>query len=144
MRRGVVGVVPVALAIAAVVVGQSARADDGHRVVRGPGEVTVAVRIDNSRFELPRLVVRRGTTVRFDVRNDDPIGHELVVGTADVHARHERGTEAAHAPVPGELSLPPLSEGTTSYDFDRPGTVVFACHLPGHLAYGMRGEVTVL
>jgi uncharacterized cupredoxin-like copper-binding protein len=31
----------------------------------------------------------------------------------------------------------------TAYTFHTPGVVLFACHLPGHFAYGMVGEVVV-
>ena len=32
----------------------------------------------------------------------------------------------------------------TFYEFDEPGTVVYACHLPGHVAYGMTGIIEVV
>ena len=131
--------------IAAVVVIQatvSSASDAPPRL--GPGVVRVDVRIDKSRFEPRRLEVVEGTTVRFVVHNDDPIGHELIIGDDGVHARHERGREAAHPPVPGEVSVPPLATAETTFVFDEVGTVTFACHLPGHLAYGMRGEVVVV
>jgi uncharacterized cupredoxin-like copper-binding protein len=109
----------------------------------GPGLVTVELRVHHSRFAIDTLHVRPGTVVQFIVRNDDPINHELVVGDDAVHARHRRGSERAHPPVPGEVSLAPLETGVTFYRFDTPGTVTFACHLPGHFAYGMRGTVVV-
>ncbi|HVL03658.1 MAG TPA: multicopper oxidase domain-containing protein [Acidimicrobiales bacterium] len=90
-----------------------------------------------------RLQVRPGTTVRFQVRNTDPIAHELIIGDGGVHHRHATGTEAIHPPVPGEVSVRPHESGLTTYTFDQPGTVVFACHLPGHLDYGMKGVVVV-
>ncbi len=109
----------------------------------GPGHVSVDVAIHHSRFSVERLRVRPGTLVRFVVTNHDPIAHELVVGDHDVHARHVAGTEAVHPPVPGEVSVAPGDVGVTVVRFDAPGTVRFACHLPGHLAYGMEGEVLV-
>jgi uncharacterized cupredoxin-like copper-binding protein len=110
----------------------------------GPGLVTVDVHIRYSHFSMKTLQVRAGTTVRFVVHNDDPINHEFIVGDAAVHRRHELGTEAAHPPVPGEVSLPPLDDGATFFRFDRPGRYLFACHLPGHFAYGMKGWVVVV
>lgn len=112
--------------------------------VLGPGLVTVTVDVEHSRFSLDGLRVRAGTTVEFVVRNHDPIGHELVVGDAAVHRRHEGGSEQRHPPVPGEVSVGPLDTGVTLYEFDVPGRVRFACHLPGHVAYGMQGEITVV
>jgi uncharacterized cupredoxin-like copper-binding protein len=46
--------------------------------------------------------------------------------------------------VPGEVSVGAHETGETIYRFDRPGAVEFACHLAGHLAYGMRGDITVV
>ena len=111
---------------------------------RGPGLVTVEVDIDHSRFDLEDLRVHEGTLVRFVVRNNDPISHELVVGPEAVHRRHERGTDSQHPPIPGEVSVGPLETGLTTYLFDEAGAVEVACHLPGHLEYGMVAEIDVL
>jgi uncharacterized cupredoxin-like copper-binding protein len=120
-----------------------ADADDGAAVL-GPGLVTVDVEIHHSTFDdLDDLRVRPGTTVRFVVHNRDPINHELIIGPAAVHRAHEHGTERVHPPVPGEVSVAPLDTGVTFYEFDAPGPVEFACHLPGHVAYGMVGEIQV-
>ena len=107
----------------------------------GPGLVTVNVDIEHSRFRGVDLAVRVGTLVRFVVRNADPINHEFMIGDTALHARHERGTEGSHPPVPGEVSVGPGENGVTTYRFDTAGTVTFACHLPGHLAYGMVGTI---
>lgn len=109
----------------------------------GPGVVTVELETRYSRYSIPELRVYEGTLVRFVVANPDPIHHELIVGPEEVHARHEGGHEATHPPVPGEVSIDPGERGLTTYLFDQPGTVQFACHLPRHLAYGMEGRVEV-
>lgn len=111
---------------------------------RAGGTRTVEVDVRYSRFSPEVLTVPAGTTVRFVVRNGDPIDHELIVGPPEVHDRHENGTHAVHGEVPGEVSVPAGATAETSYRFDDPGTFVFACHLPGHLAYGMDGEVRVV
>ena len=104
---------------------------------------TVVVTAHHSRFLPERIAVEAGTEVRFVVRNADPISHELIVGPPAVHERHERGTEAAHGAVPGEVSVGPNEEAETTYVFDRPGVIAFGCHLPGHWDYGMHGEIEV-
>jgi uncharacterized cupredoxin-like copper-binding protein len=109
----------------------------------GPGLVTVNVDVHYSKFSIERLHVREGTTVRFLIHNNDPIHHEFIVGDASVHARHEQGSESAHPPVPGEVSVDAGAVGETFYRFDHAGRFLFACHLPGHLAFGMRGWVIV-
>ncbi len=110
----------------------------------GPGIVTVDVDIHYSRFSIGDLRVYEGTLVRFVVTNRDPIRHELIVGPDEVHAAHEQGHDAFHPPVPGEVSVDAGETGLTTYRFDDPGEVRFACHLPGHVAYGMEGTVTVV
>jgi uncharacterized cupredoxin-like copper-binding protein len=108
------------------------------------GRRTVEIGARYSRFSPDRVTVPVGTTVRFVIANDDPIDHEFIVGPREVHDRHEVGTEKEHGAVPGEVSVPAGTTRSTEYRFDEPGTVVFACHLPGHFAYGMRGEVEVV
>lgn len=111
--------------------------------VLGPGVVTVEMDLRHSRFEPAELRVRAGTVVRFEVDNRDPIHHELIVGPPEVHATHAEGADHLHPPIPGELSLGPLEDGMTFYEFDEPGTVRMACHLPGHVDYGMVGRIEV-
>jgi uncharacterized cupredoxin-like copper-binding protein len=125
------------------VIGEALRERAGAQPPLGPGLVTVDLDIRYSEFALDTVHVRPGTTVRFVLDNQDPINHEFVVGDAAVHARHQAGTERAHPPVPGEVSLPPHRAGVTFYEFSAPGEFEYACHLPGHLAYGMRGKVVV-
>jgi uncharacterized cupredoxin-like copper-binding protein len=135
-----------ALAAGAIVAtsGYAVEASSAERRPLGPGVVTVPVRIDQSRFDIGSLRVVAGTLVEFVVQNDDPIDHELVVGDGDVHRRHADGAERRHPPVPGEVSVAPGDRALTYYEFTEPGTVVYACHLPGHVAYGMQGTIEVI
>lgn len=138
----------VALAVGAGVLvataGYAVDASGSSSDVVGPGVVRVEVGIENSRFAMEPLRVREGTLVEFVVQNDDPIDHELVVGDDEVHRRHAGGTERRHPPVPGEVSVAPGDRGMTFYEFTEPGSVVYACHLPGHVAYGMEGTIEVV
>lgn len=147
MRRWPLGVLAIAVVAGAVIAAAGylldARASGPDGDVLGPGEVSVELGIEHSRFSFDRLEVRPGTTVRFEVRNTDPIAHEVIIGDDGVHRRHATGSEPVHAPVPGELTVGPHETGLTSFTFDEAGTVAFACHLPGHLDYGMIGEVVV-
>jgi uncharacterized cupredoxin-like copper-binding protein len=110
----------------------------------GPGVVRIDVGIHHSRFDIGRLRVVEGTILELVVHNGDPIDHELVIGDASVHRRHAAGTERRHPPVPGEVSIAPGDTAMTFYELTEPGTVTYACHLPGHVAYGMIGEIEVL
>jgi len=124
--------------------GYAVEASGGQRDVLGPGVVQVEVRIDQSAFDIGALRVAEGTLVEFVVQNDDPIDHELVVGDAEVHHRHASGTERRHPPVPGEVSIAPGDRAMTFYEFTEVGSIVYACHLPGHVAYGMQGTIDVV
>ncbi|HEV2892094.1 MAG TPA: cupredoxin domain-containing protein [Frankiaceae bacterium] len=97
-----------------------------------------------SRFDKAVVEVPRGVPVRFVYVNDDPIAHEVLVGDEAFHQRHETGAETHHGARPNETEVPSGSTVTTTLTFDQPGEVYFACHVPGHYAYGMKGTVRVV
>jgi uncharacterized cupredoxin-like copper-binding protein len=136
MKRAPV-LVGVAMAVLLVI---AAHASAGADSVR-----TVPVTIHFSRFDLASLRVEPGETVQFVVTNTDPIDHEFLVGDAEMQAIHEAGTEAHHGARPGEISVPAGATVETTVTF--PSTLApgweFACHLPGHYAFGMRGPITL-
>ena len=138
------GALVAAVAALGLAAGGSSAQPRADRDVVGPGVVTVEVGIEHSRFDTAAVRVREGTEVRFVLANGDPILHELIVGPPDVHRRHEQGTEAVHPPRPGEVTVEPLATASTTYSFDEIGVLEFACHLPGHRAYGMLGVVEVV
>lgn len=139
-------VLVVALMVTALVtaVGYRFASAEGDEIVLGPGEVTVQIDIEHSRFLPERLVVAEGTRVRFLVVNGDPIHHEFITGGPEVHRRHAQGTETRHPSIPGEVSVDPNGRAITTFTFAEPGRFEFACHLPRHYAYGMHGEIEVL
>ena len=78
------------------------------------------------------------------IGNTDPIDHEFILGDERVQLVHEEGTEAHHAPRPGEVSVPAGETVVTTYTFPKiTGALIFGCHLPGHYDFGMRGTVTI-
>jgi len=135
MRGGSARLALAMLVVAGLVACRPAQAEDRMRIV----EVT----IHYSRFDPSTLSFEPGTTVRFEIRNTDPIDHEFILGDEEVQAIHERGTEAHHGARPGEISIPAGTTRITTYTFAEAGRLIFGCHLPGHYAYGMRGTVTV-
>ena len=143
-RHLAVAAVGVVLAVGGVGHAVASATAGAQGAVLGPGVVTVEMDLRHSRFEPAELRVRAGTVVRFEVDNLDPIHHELIVGPPEVHAAHAEGAHHVHPPIPGELSLGPLEDGMTFYEFDEPGTVAMACHLPGHVEHGMVGSVEVV
>jgi uncharacterized cupredoxin-like copper-binding protein len=108
-------------------------------------ERTVELTVHHSRFSLDELHVRAGETIRFVVRNTDPIPHELIVGDQTVQDIHEVGTESHHGERAGEVSVAPGATAVTTYRFVAAGgRLLFGCHLPGHWDYGMKGMITVV
>ena len=108
------------------------------------GDARVTVDIEHSAFELERSSFEPGETITFVITNDDPIDHEFIIGDDEVHAQHEEGKQRHHhGTVPGEISVPAGTTRRTTFTFSRDGNVEYACHLPGHYDYGMRGAVYV-
>ena len=107
------------------------------------GERNIVIKIHHSRFIPSTIKVPANSTVHFTIVNTDPIDHEFILGPRDVQLRHEKGTEAHHGAVDGEVSVAALSSSATTYHFSPKRTVPFGCHLPGHFRYGMRGVVEV-
>ncbi len=105
-------------------------------------ELTIGFRY--SRFDPGSVSVRAGVPITFTLRNDDPIGHEWIIGGPEVHAAHRTGTEAFHEGRPNEVTAPAFATRTTTITFERPGAYDFICHLPGHEAYGMKGTLRVV
>jgi uncharacterized cupredoxin-like copper-binding protein len=111
-------------------------------VAASGGPIEIGIR--HSRFTPADVTVRVGVPVTFVLRNDDPIDHEWIVGTEELHDRHRTGTEPVHDRRPTEVSVPALSTRLTTVVFSQAGTFRFVCHLPGHEAYGMVGLVRVV
>ena len=112
-----------------------------------PAIRTVAVTIHYSHFSPASLTVAAGEAVRFSITNRDPIDHEFILGDQAVQDREEAGTDLIHdGTVPGMVSVPAGRTVSTVVPFPRhpaERSVVYACHLPGHYAYGMRGLLTI-
>lgn len=112
----------------------------------GGGEASSlqTIAIHYSRFEPTELTVPAGKPVRIMLRNQDPIAHEWIVGTQDVHARHRTGTEPYHDTIPTEVTIRAYEQAQTTITFNEPGEYLYVCHLPGHEAYGMVGTLHVV
>ncbi|MCA1839153.1 MAG: plastocyanin/azurin family copper-binding protein [Actinomycetota bacterium] len=140
MPSKVVAALLAALSLLVIGIGPVASAKSGPDI----GSRAVIIRIHHSHFNQDVIVVRRGRAVHFVIVNDDPIDHEFIIGDEAVQLRHEKGTENQHGEVPGEVSVGALSRATTSYVFRGAEHMTFACHLPGHFAYGMHGKIRYL
>ena len=139
MKRWRYALLPLVGVLAGLALGWSGHSD---RPAAPGDQFTIAIHF--SHFQTDSVTVAAGVPVTFDLRNDDPIEHEWIVGDEDVHRLHRLGTEPFHDQIPTEVTIPAFSTKTTVVTFDKPGDYTFICHLPGHETYGMRGVVHVL
>ena len=101
---------------------------------------------DKMRFTPDTLRFKEGETVRFVVKNQGQLLHELVIGTRaelDAHAAlMEKFPNMAHD-EPYMAHVDPGKQGGLIWTFNRPGEFEFACLVAGHFAAGMKGRITV-
>lgn len=101
---------------------------------------------DTMRFVPDEMKLRSGDTVRFVVRNNGQIRHEMVLGSAEElkeHAAMMRASPGMQHSDPNMISLDTGQQGELVWLFDRPGTYEFACLVPGHMEAGMSGKIEV-
>ncbi|GAB7547732.1 cupredoxin domain-containing protein [Cupriavidus sp. 8B] len=101
---------------------------------------------DNMRFTPAVITVKRGETIRFNVRNAGKVKHEMVLGTEGQLKEHYqmmmKMPEMEHAD-PNAITLDGGKSGEIIWQFTKFGTVPFACLQPGHYDAGMKGSVVV-
>lgn len=114
-----------------------------------PAKVERTVRItmgDDMRFRPARIQVRKGETIRFELKNVGKLEHEMVIGSARELREHaemmKKHPEMEHA-EPNQASVEPGQTGTLIWQFSDAGMVDFACLEPGHFEAGMKGRVAV-
>lgn len=101
---------------------------------------------DNMRFSPDRLEVKQGETVRFSVKNDGKIMHEMVIGTKkvlDEHAALMAKFPNMEHDEPYMTHVAPGKTGELVWTFNRPGEFDFACLIAGHYQAGMVGKIVV-
>jgi len=108
---------------------------------------TVEVSMDDRmRFEPAHLEVKAGETVRFRVKNDGQLPHEMVIGTLDelqAHAEQMRDMPGMPHDEPNAVALDAGQQGDLIWHFSQPATLDFACLIAGHLEAGMKGSINV-
>ena len=92
------------------------------------------------------LVVKKGETVRFVVRNDGKVMHEMVLGTLDElkkHAELMRKFPNMEHDEPYMAHVAPGKQGEMVWQFTEAGEFYYACLVPGHMESGMIAKITV-
>lgn len=102
--------------------------------------------LDSMRFVPDKLDIKQGETVRFVLKNEGKLLHEMVIGSmADLkeHARLMREFPNMEHEAPHMVHVAPGRTGEIVWHFNRAGNFDFACLLPGHFEAGMVGTITV-
>ena len=101
---------------------------------------------DNMRFSPDVIAVRLGETVRFVLRNDGKMLHEMVIGTKktlEEHAALMLKFPGMEHDEPYMAHVSPGKAGEIIWNFNRPGDFQFACLIAGHYQAGMIGRIRV-
>lgn len=126
---------------------------DGHAAALGKpasvGEASRTIEIDmgdDMRFKPERIEIKQGETIRFVVRNQGRLQHEIVLGTLAELQEHAklmaRFPEMEHDD-PNAVSVAPGKTGEFAWTFTKGGRFNFACLVPGHFETGMKGRIVV-
>ncbi len=126
-----------------------ARAEQLFGRAADPGQAGKTITVDMSdrmRFSPSEIRVSRGDTVRFVVRNEGRVLHEMVLGTRkdlEEHAQLMRKFPEMEHEEPHMVHVAPGNAGEIGWQFTRPGEFYYGCLIPGHFEAGMVGKVIV-
>lgn len=93
-----------------------------------------------------RIEIRRGEQVKFSLRNNGEIDHELVLATLEENLKHaiemQKNPDMEHDD-PNAKRLAPKKTGEIVWQFTKAGEFDFSCLIPGHREAGMTGKIIV-
>jgi len=102
---------------------------------------------DKFRFTPNQLTVGRGETVKFVVKNNGKLLHEMVLGTLPAlkeHAALMKKFPTMEHDEPYMAHVAPGKAEAMVWQFAKAGKFYFGCLVPGHFEAGMVGEITVI
>jgi uncharacterized cupredoxin-like copper-binding protein len=93
-----------------------------------------------------RIEIRKGEQVKFALRNNGELDHEIILATLDMNNAHAK--EMAKNPdmehdEPNAKRLQPKKTGDIIWKFTKAGEFDFSCLIPGHREAGMTGTILV-
>lgn len=114
-----------------------------------PAKVDRTVEItmnDTMRYIPSRIAVKKGETIRFALKNEGKLKHEIVLGTIKELKEHaammQKMPEMEHADA-NMVSVEPGKTGELVWQFTKSGKFDFACLQPGHYEAGMKGKIAI-
>ncbi len=115
-----------------------------------PKKVTRTVNVemsDKMRYTPASLTIKQGDSVKFIVRNNGKVMHEMVLGTMKElkeHAEMMRKHPGMEHEEPYMAHVAPGKTETMVWQFTKAGEFHFGCLVPGHFEAGMVGQIRVL
>jgi uncharacterized cupredoxin-like copper-binding protein len=109
-----------------------------------PAAAVKVVLTDAMRMDPADLTARLGVPVTFEITNTGKIEHEFYIGSEAEQTAHD--AEMLAGPMHEHLNgvgVAPGETRTLTYTFERAGTVLAGCHVPGHYAAGMVARILV-
>ncbi len=101
---------------------------------------------DRMRYTPDSMQVKAGETVKFIVKNEGKIKHELVLGRAQdlkAHAELMKKHPGMEHDEPYMAHVAPGKTETIVWQFTKAGEFKFGCLIPGHFEAGMIGNIAV-
>ena len=99
------------------------------------------------RFSPASVSAKKGETIRFVLKNEGKLKHEMVLGTIEELKEHAalmvKFPQMEHSD-PNQASVEPGKTGELIWQFTKAGTFDFACLQAGHYEAGMKGQVVVV
>ncbi len=154
--------------------GHGAQKGHGHATSIGvPGDPakvdrTIAITMSDNFFEPEEINIKEGETIRFVVTNKGEFLHEFNIGTAAMHAVHQKemaemmehgmitstgidhmmmkmdhgdGKKMMEHNDPNSVLLEPAKQAEVIWRFTKAAELEFACNVPGHYESGMTGPI---
>ena len=93
-----------------------------------------------------KLEFRTGQQIKFVIRNNGELDHELVIGTLEdnlKHAEQMRKNPDMEHDDPNAKRVAPKKSAETVWKFTKAGEFDFSCLIPGHRESGMFGTIVV-
>jgi uncharacterized cupredoxin-like copper-binding protein len=128
---------------------------------------TIEITIADNNYTPESISVKKGETIRFKIKNTGEVVHEFNIGTAKMHAHHQKemammvehgvleidkinhdkmkmdmgGGKTMEHNDPNSVLLEPKKSAEIIWKFSSDANLEFACNVPGHYESGMMGMI---
>jgi uncharacterized cupredoxin-like copper-binding protein len=125
----------------------SATSADGQPGSAAEADRTVRVEARDTAFDVKRIQVRAGETIRFVVTSTGQLVHEFAIAHPEENEAHRKMMQQMPDMVHDEPNVIMLKPGETKelvWKFGKEAALEFSCNIPGHAKQGMKGALRVV